>query len=110
MKSTLKLANVAKALSDPTRLKIVHLLKEKMYCVNALVRLLHIRQPAVSQHLRILRQARIVIAEKKGYWVHYSLDTNTMIEYTAELTNLFRTKGGEAKCAAKKTNVNTRKN
>ena len=65
-----------KALSDPTRLKIVKLLGRRGHavCVNMLAASLGITQSAVSQHLRILRQAGLVEAERMGNFVHYSLN------------------------------------
>jgi ArsR family transcriptional regulator len=66
------------ALADPTRLKILGLLGSRKepdaLCVGALTMLLGISQPAVSQHLRILKSAGLVKAEKRGYHVHYSID------------------------------------
>lgn len=44
-----------------------------MLCVNALASRLDVTQGAVSQHLRILRDAGLVTAEKRGYFVHYRL-------------------------------------
>jgi DNA-binding transcriptional ArsR family regulator len=82
-----QLAEIFKALSDPTRLRLVKLLAERMpgevepdecgggpLCVNALAHKLGITQSAVSQHLRVLRQARLVKGERRGAFVHYSLD------------------------------------
>lgn len=65
-----------KALADPTRMKIVRMLNEqqRMFCVNAIAHRLGISQSAVSQHLRILKQAKLVTGERKGYHVHYSVD------------------------------------
>lgn len=66
------LARIFKALSDESRIEIIRMLSEKSLCVKALVRRLRISQPAVSQHLRVLREAGLIRGEKKGYWVHYS--------------------------------------
>ena len=81
------LAEIFKALADPTRLRLVKLLSERVpgevepdkcgggpLCVNALAHRLGITQSAVSQHLRVLRQARLVKGERRGAFVHYSLD------------------------------------
>lgn len=92
MSETEKLAELFKALSDPTRLKVVKLLngsagitlnnctpetctgKGGPMCVNALTNKLGVSQSAVSQHLRILRQAGIVQGDRKGAFVHYSIN------------------------------------
>jgi DNA-binding transcriptional ArsR family regulator len=68
------LIRVFSALSDPTRVRIVAQLSRQVLCVGALARRLGITHSAVSQHLRILREAGLVQGEKRGYWVHYSLD------------------------------------
>jgi|YNPNPStandDraft_1061719.scaffolds.fasta_scaffold19551_6 ArsR family transcriptional regulator len=68
------LANCFKALADKTRLRILALLKADELCVCELVELLGITQPAVSQHIRWLKQARLVKERRRGQWVFYSLD------------------------------------
>ena len=69
-----ELARVLKVLSVDTRVRIVQLLKGRRLCVNALAVRLAITQGAVSQHLRIMRDAHLVIDEKCGYFVHYRLN------------------------------------
>lgn len=67
------LLKLIKALADETRWKIVRHLSEKRYCVHSLSNLIGISQSAVSQHLKILREAELVKCEKIGYWSHYEL-------------------------------------
>ncbi len=69
-----KLAKIFKVLSVDTRVRILQMLKENHLCVNALACRLDITPAAVSQHLRILRDAGIVNDEKRGYYVHYSVN------------------------------------
>lgn len=76
------LLKVLKALSDETRLKIISLLLNNDYCVGALSRHLGISEAAVSQHLRVLRQAGLVTGEKRGYYTHYDLNRE-LFEETA---------------------------
>jgi len=73
-----KLARLFKVLSEKTRVKIVQLLKERALCVNALAHRLGVTPAAVSQHLRILRAAEAVTPEKRGYYVHYRLNEQTL--------------------------------
>lgn len=82
-----ELTEVFKALSDPTRMRLVKLLRESggALCVNALARMLGITQSAVSQHLRVLRQAGLVRGERRGHFVHYSLDRAGLEQYKASL-------------------------
>ncbi len=62
-----------KALADKTRIKILEYLLSNNYCVRALAEEIEISESAVSQHLKILREANLVLGEKKGYFVHYSV-------------------------------------
>lgn len=66
-------AEVLKALSHPTRLRIVHLLGEGELCVSRLEELLGVPQPSVSQHLQRLRYAGLIESERKGHLVCYRL-------------------------------------
>ena len=75
------LAQLHKALSVPVRLRILKLIAARPLCVNAITRFLHISQPAVSQHLAVLRQAGLVRGEKSGYMVHYSLNRMKLQEF-----------------------------
>ena len=87
-----ELAILFKALSDPTRLRLIRLLSENsagdcsarerapecegmgFLCVNALAHRLGVTQSAISQHLRVLRQAGLVRGVRRGAFVHYRLD------------------------------------
>ena len=62
-----------RALSDPTRLRILSLLREGELCVCDLVNILDLPQPTVSRHLAYLRKTGLVSARKDGLWQHYSL-------------------------------------
>ena len=84
------IVEVLGALSSEPRLRIIQALKEKPLCVNALARRLEMRQSAISQHLRVLRSAGLVKSEKKGYWVHYSLDGENLGHFRSVLHSLLR--------------------
>ncbi len=78
-----KLARIFKVLSVETRVRIVRLLQGDCLCVNALACRLGVTPAAVSQHLRILRDAGLVIPEKRGYFVHYRLNRDTLRNWRA---------------------------
>lgn len=72
-----ELSNIAdslKLLGDKTRLTMLSLLKEREWCVCEFVEIFDISQPAISQHLRKLKDLGIVKENKRGQWVHYSLN------------------------------------
>jgi len=62
-----------RAFSDPTRLRILHLLRAGELCVGDLVEVLQVPQPTASRHLRHLRDADLVQCQKNGRWCFYSL-------------------------------------
>jgi len=76
-----ELARLHKALSLPVRLKILQLIANRPLCVNAITRFLLISQPAVSQHLSVLRQVDLVRGKKNGYMVHYRLNPEKLREF-----------------------------
>ncbi|MCK8825766.1 ArsR/SmtB family transcription factor [Fuchsiella alkaliacetigena] len=77
-----------KALSDNTRLKLVILLLNNDYCGKALAKRLSVSESAVSQHLKVLREAGLVKGEKRGYWVHYSVNKERLKEIAQQVANL----------------------
>ena len=63
-----------KALSDPTRLKIVQLLNQKQaLCVCDIISELNQPQPTISRQLNQLKQSGILKSERKGTWIWYSI-------------------------------------
>jgi len=68
-----RVADLFKALSDPSRIRIIGLLANAEFCVGDLCLVLGMSQPAVSHQLRLLRNLRIVTARKEGRHVFYTL-------------------------------------
>lgn len=60
------------------RIEIIEHLKNNAMNVNALADILKISPSAVSQHLRVLKSAGLVQDERKGYWIHYSLNRDAL--------------------------------
>jgi DNA-binding transcriptional ArsR family regulator len=89
-----ELARLLKVLSVGTRVRIVQILKGRALCVNALASRLDVTQGAVSQHLRIMRDAGLVIDEKRGYFVHYRLNEHTLAAWREEIDRLLDPKHG----------------
>jgi len=61
------------ALADPTRLRLLNLMRGREVCVCYFVEILQQSQPKVSRHLAYLRNAGIVSARRDGKWMHYSI-------------------------------------
>ncbi len=68
------LADIFKALSDATRLRIIKLLEHGELCVCDIVAALDMIQPKISFHLRILKEAGLIKDRKQGKWIHYCID------------------------------------
>jgi ArsR family transcriptional regulator len=69
-------AAVCRALADPTRLEILRLIAAQPapLCVCDIVARFDRQQSTVSYHLRVLREARLVRATRRGAWVYYAVD------------------------------------
>ena len=61
------------ALSDPTRLRLMSLMKDREICVCYLQAVLKTNQPKISRHLAYLKRAGLVEARRDGKWTHYRL-------------------------------------
>ncbi len=73
-------ASVCKGLADPKRLLIINSLRDGPMSVSELCDDLNLPQSNVSQHLAILRDKGLVVAERHGQFVHYSLTSKKIIE------------------------------
>lgn len=82
------LARVLKVLAVGTRLRIVEILQARRLCVGAIASHLDVTQGAVSQHLRVMRDAGLVIAEKRGCHVHYRLNERTLARWRNRIDGL----------------------
>ena len=78
MKGLKKLAQLHRALSSVSRLRILRMLIDSPMCVNAITDRLNISQPSVSQHLAVLERAGLVESHKDGCRIHYSLDMDNL--------------------------------
>ena len=86
------IARLLKVLSVETRVEMLRLLKGRALCVNALAARLGITPGAVSQHLRIMRDAGLVTDEKRGYYVHYRLNEKTLDVWQKAIDELLNLK------------------
>lgn len=89
-RATRQYSALFRALGDETRLEIIGLLaaQGKELCVCELESHFALSQPTISHHLRILREAGVVSAERRGTWVYYALDA-TLPARCASFLELF---------------------
>ena len=62
-----------KAISDPTRLKILYLLQDGELCACEIIGVLEKPQSTISHHLNVLKNAGFIKGRKEGVWIHYNL-------------------------------------
>jgi ArsR family transcriptional regulator len=89
LEASSQIARICKTLSVDTRVKIVQMLNGQALCVRAIAARLRISESAVSQHLRILRDADLVVPDKRGYWVHYQINPETLEKWGEVIEDLF---------------------
>lgn len=71
---------VFKALNDPTRRQILVLLQEKDMTAGEIAEQFNMSWPSISHHLDLLKQAKLILAEKDGQYIFYSLNPITVDE------------------------------
>ncbi len=72
--------NFFKALDDPTRRKILEMLRERDMTAGEIADAFNISKPSISYHLDLLKQADLVTTEKKGQFINYTLNTTVFDE------------------------------
>lgn len=83
-------SRLLKAIADPVRLRILHILRteEEQIHVTALVEHFNLEQPTISHHLRILRDANMIDSTKSGLHVYYHIKRETLQQALAILYDL----------------------
>lgn len=82
--------NICQAIGDPRRIQILYAVHEGRRNVSALAEALQIPQPTVSRHLAVLRQRSLVIAQRDGTAVYYSLADPRIITVLDTMRQLLR--------------------
>lgn len=80
------------ALADPTRHKILTLLKKKDMSAGEVCSHFDMTAPSISHHLSILKQADLVTSRRSGQEIIYSLSVSTFEELTDTMIHFFKTK------------------
>jgi len=79
---------IMKALSDPNRVRVLKLLQKKELCVCEIQEFLQLAQSTVSKHMKTLEDAGLVVRERRGTWIVYSLADTRNQDYGTELLAL----------------------
>lgn len=70
--------DIFKALNDETRREILELLKKEDMTAGEIADNFNISKPSISHHLDILQRADLITGEKKGQFIHYSINTTIL--------------------------------
>ena len=89
--------SVFKALSDPSRRKILMLLKEKDLTAGEVAEHFDMTKPSISHHLNILKQANLDLDERQGQNISYSLNTTVFQEVMRFFLEMIEKEESEAK-------------
>ena len=92
-------ARLFQALSDPTRLRLLQTLRRGERCVCDLMDATDAAQSRVSFHLRVLKDAGLIIDRRAGRWVHYRIDSDALTEVGGVLSQLEPDADATPKCA-----------
>ena len=79
----MELDRMLKALGEPMRMKMYQALLERKHCVRSLSRKLDISESAISQHMKVMKEAGLVYGEKYGHHTHY-LPLQDAIDFLTE--------------------------
>ena len=94
-----ELLEILSPLADQNRYKIVRELLVRDYCVGGLALKLEITEAAVSQHLKILKNAGIITGEKRGYFRHYRVNQELLKQAANDLLEMSETnRASSANC------------
>lgn len=86
-----------KALSDPIRRKILFMLKNKDMTAGEIADKFDISKPSISHHLNTLKQAGMVIDERKGQFIYYSINTSVFEDVMSFSMEFLRPKQQDVK-------------
>lgn len=72
------LSKVLKVLADPTRLTMLKQMQDGEQCACSFVDCFDISQPAISRHLKMMRQAGLLLERRDKQWIHYRLNETSL--------------------------------
>ena len=85
-----KMTKVFKALADGTRQEILQLLEDQPFTVGEIVAKFNLSQPTISRHLSVLKEAELVVDQRRGQNVIYRLDDSALASSMRQFFGQFR--------------------
>lgn len=98
------MSEVYRALADPTRRRILELLRERAMSAGEIAEHFSLAKPTLSGHFAVLRQADLVTSEKTGTTIVYRLNVSVLEEALMALMSAFKIQGTEPPAAARDIN------
>ena len=97
----MEIYQVLKAMSHPIRLQMVELLLQRQMCVRSLARYFEVSEPTISIHLKVLKNAGLIVGEKKSYYMHYHVIRESVAALSQFFAALSATPALEQQCCKK---------
>ena len=97
----MEISQVLKAISHPIRLQMVELLLQRRMCVRSLARHFEVSEPTISVHLKVLKNAGLIVGEKKSYYMHYHVIRENVAALSQFFAVLSATPAAEQQCCKK---------
>ncbi len=88
VRQSMSFQDTMKAISDPTRRKILDMLKEGPMSAGDIGEQFDMAGASISHHLNLLKQANLVLDEKKGKYIYYELNTTVIDDVIVWFQNL----------------------
>lgn len=79
---------ICKAMSDPNRLRIIEMLTRGEKCGCELLDELHVTQPTLSHHMKVLGDCGLTASRKEGKWSYYSINCGKFREYKEYISGI----------------------
>ena len=92
----MRIQEVFKALADPTRRKILKLLRRQSMTAGELAHAFPITKGSLSHHFNVLRAADLIRSERRGQNIVYSLNTTVFEDVSSMLLELFQSEPGDS--------------
>ena len=97
----MEISQVLKAMSHPVRLQMMELLLQRRMCVRSLARYFEVSEPTISVHLKVLKNAGLIVGEKKSYYMHYHVIREKAVELSQFFAALSAVPESEQQCCKK---------
>ena len=97
----MEISQILKAVSHPIRLQMVELLLQRQMCVRSLARHFEVSEPTISVHLKVLKDAGLVVGMKKSYYMHYCVIRENVAALSQFFADLSAISAQEQQCCKK---------